>query len=244
MNKFLVYVINLEQDFYRLESTSQELMRNNLEFTRINAVAKESIVENSPYVTGGVMACWESHRKTLRAFLATEANFALVIEDDIKVVNDISFQESVETFTNSNFDVIQLGFLKPGLRNKIDITLYNMETRVFRYLAKFVGLNKRIKASLDGRMRIKIAKKTPKGWVADRFEAGTHCYIISRKAAESALNLNQPQFLSADDFFGAFAKMRHHKFIRPYRSIVDQKPFPSFEGPRFTNIIPHDSNEL
>jgi GR25 family glycosyltransferase involved in LPS biosynthesis len=227
------FLINLDRDPQRLAWSKKQLEAVGLEFTRVSAVDMNQLPETDrDLVTLGVKACWESHKKTLQLFLEGNSNFALIAEDDLYFRNHRKVRRVLRSAQWQDLDVFQIGFLSHGFLSKTSIAISNLEAFVFKILSIFIdkfGANSRV----GNRMRVKQAHRMPFGMVAARFEAGTHCYIISRHAAETVLNLNNPQFLSADDFYSALARMRSLKFGRPSRSLASQKNFPKFPGPRF-----------
>jgi GR25 family glycosyltransferase involved in LPS biosynthesis len=233
MKNIITYLINLDRDVSRLDSCVQQFSKFNMHFVRIAAVDMYELNENqSTLVTPGVMACWLSHKKVLANFLSTNYDYALIFEDDFKIDSISSVRNAINSDWLSDFDVVQLGYIKPGYQNKIRITLANLEVIFFKFASNLLvalGTSKKLR----NRLRIRVASQTPMGWVPASFEPGTHCYLISRSAASSVLELNDPQFLSADDFYSALARMRSFQFLRPYKSFVSQKKFPKFPGPRF-----------
>lgn len=234
MNPPSIYLINLDRDNERLTWSMGQLDSLQLVINRVSAVDMFELPKpNGSLVTSGVMACWESHKKALRQFLNSNLEYAILVEDDIQIRSLKRFLKALELLHTSSWDVVQLGFLSPGYMVKIRIVLTNFESLLFKIASSLVSLVKP-SAKVLGRMRIKSALHTPWGWVNASFEPGTHCYLISRTAAEIVLELNNPQFLSADDFYMALSKMRSLRFLRPNRSLACQHNFPKFPGPRFT----------
>ena len=233
MTSVTAYLINLDRDSERLNWCVNQFAKLRMEFTRIPAVDMFELSNtSSDLVTPGVMACWLSHKRVLSDFLATSFDYALIFEDDFKVENIKKINRVLTSSWLPDFDIVQLGFVSPGYFNKVQVVLSNLELTLFKMgalLFKILGLS----PSLQSRLRIRVALKTPLGWVPADFQPGTHCYLISRNAAQTVTDLNEPQFLSADDFYSALAKMRSLKFLRPYRSLVSQFEFPKFPGPRF-----------
>jgi hypothetical protein len=231
-----IYVINLDDETQRWSSSQKELTKMKLTALRFSAVCKDKISITEPsLVTNGVKACWESHRGVFQEFLSSNQEYALVLEDDFSLQKLRSIRALLSKEEYRGFDVIQIGFITPGIHRKFDQLYKNLEALVFWIVARSASIMLNEKTHLQKRLRIRIAMQTPFGWVPDDFLPGTHSYIISRKAAELALELNQPQFLSADDFFTAWAKMRSVRFIRTMLSFTKQKKFKAFSGPRFIN---------
>ncbi len=96
MNNLEVYLINLDRSKDRLFTMKQKLLKLGLEFTRISAVdGKKTLFSDSQvdekkyslchgkYITATEVACYISHYNTLKEFLKSDKQFALVLEDDM-----------------------------------------------------------------------------------------------------------------------------------------------------------------
>lgn len=230
---FEAFLINLDRDSDRLAWSNIQLTEIGIQYNRVSAVDMNQLrTSENDLVTLGVKACWESHKKTLQQFLEGDSEFALILEDDVQFMNFRKIRKMLQKAPWQEFDVYQVGFLSHGILAKASIHISNLESIFFKVLSIFLNASG-AKLKARNRMRVKQASRMPFGMVAARFEAGTHCYFISRHAATVVLSLNNPQFLSADDFFSALARMRSLKFGRPSKSLADQKNFPKFPGPRF-----------
>jgi hypothetical protein len=86
-------------------------------------------------------------------------------------------------------------------------------------------------------MRVKQSLATPKGFVIDDCQPGAHFYLVRRSFCLSISALNDPQFLSIDDFFTALSRMRTFKMLRVKKNLVIQKPFSAWAGPRFKRLL-------
>lgn len=231
-----VYVINLDREIDRWNSAQSELSRLGIDGVRCSAIDKDQISDNEQaFVTNGVLACWQSHRKVFQDLLKSNSDFALVLEDDFCVKDFKKFKRLLAMVEQVHIDVLQVGFITPGVHRKIDLVFKNIESVVFWTISRGLRSICSNRAPILSRLRIRSALQTPFGFVQDDFLPGTHSYLISRRAAEMALRMNSPQFLSADDFFTAWAKMRSITFLRPLRSTSSQKNFQKFSGPRFIN---------
>jgi GR25 family glycosyltransferase involved in LPS biosynthesis len=231
-----IYIINLDAESDRWNSSQIELSRLDLQGMRFSAVNKDQIlVPAGTLVTKGVKACWESHRSVFQEFLSSGADYALIFEDDFSIRRLHRLKRLMREEEYIGFDVVQIGFLTPGIHRKIDQVYKNLEAVFFWTFSRLVKNLLKKDSTMRQRLRVQISEKTNWGFVPDDFLPGTHTYIISRKAAELALVLNNPQFLSADDFFTAWSKMRSVRFVRPLFTITTQKKFKGFDGPRFLN---------
>ena len=228
------YLINLDREVERLNSSIEESRGLVCELIRVPAIDLHTLPDSSKlFVAAGVRAAWLSHMECLKIFLESDHAFALIFEDDFSISNKKRFNDEVLKVIESSPDVVQFGFLRPGLDTRIKILISNVEGSFFRLASYFTSL-----LNLDTRLRLRIRRLTgvPRGYVIDDFQPGAHCYLVSRKAAEIVLDLNNPQFLSIDDFFTSLARMRSLRFLRRKKSISSQKPFTPWAGDRFKNV--------
>lgn len=228
------YLINLDREIERLNSSIAESRGLACEIIRVPAVDLNFLPSNSaPYVAAGVRAAWLSHMKCLQLFLKSGHPFALILEDDFSITDAEAFNHELSKVMQFSPDIVQFGFLKPGIDTRIKIMISNIEGNVFRLISAVANI-----ANLDIRSRLRISRLSgaPHGYVIDDFQPGAHCYLVSRKAAEIVADLNQPQFLSIDDFFTALARMRSLRFLRSKKSISGQKPFTPWTGDRFRSV--------
>ena len=226
------YVINLDSEYSRWESSKGEASAINLNLIRVSAVNSADLVQ-SPFVTNGVQAAWKSHMKALELFLSSDSEYAFILEDDFGISNPewvLNFMESSEYL---NWDFIQFGFLTPGIDTKLEMMVSNFEATFFRILSKFERLFKKIDSNFSDRLRIVVARNRPVRFVADDCLPGAHFYLVNRRIAAMILELNEPQFLSIDDFYAALSRMRTFRMLRGRKTAVIQKPFPAWQGSRF-----------
>jgi GR25 family glycosyltransferase involved in LPS biosynthesis len=228
------YLINLDREVDRFNSSLAESKGLDCEIFRVSAVDMQCLPETSQlYVAAGVRAAWLSHMKCLKLFLESGYPFALILEDDFSIKNKTEFNNELKRVIESKADIVQFGFLRPGIDTRIKIIVSNIEGNFFRAV---LLLSRFPKLEFGGRLRAKRLIGVPKGYVIDDFQPGAHCYLVSRQAAEVVLELNEPQFLSIDDFLTAFARMRSLRFLRIKKSISGQKPFPAWKGDRFRSV--------
>lgn len=231
------YVINLDREASRWKNCELQAQKFGLDITRVSAISITDLPQESEsFVSSGVRAVWLSHMKCLELFLATDASHALILEDDFQIKNSRKLNNYLASTTVSAYDLVQFGFLMPGPDIAIRVKVANFETTFFRFIARVGNLPNFQEASFRNRLRVKEARGMPRGFTADDFQPGAHCYLISRRLAISVLKLNSPQFLCIDDFFTALSQMRTFKSIRIKKSIVSQAPFPKWSGERFLQI--------
>jgi hypothetical protein len=231
------YVINLDQEDSRWKNCESQARKFGIGINRVSAVSISDLVhKQETFVSNGVRAVWLSHMKCLQLFLETDASHALILEDDFQIEDPKRLHTYLDSDSLFSYDLVQLGFLKPGPDIAIRVAVANLETSLFRFLARIGELPNLKGASFRDRLRVKEVREMPRGFTADDFQPGAHCYIISRRLAISVLKLNEPQFLCIDDFFTSLSQMRTFKSIRIRKSIVSQAPFPKWSGERFLQI--------
>jgi GR25 family glycosyltransferase involved in LPS biosynthesis len=231
------FVINLDGENSRWENCLIQQSRFGFYLNRIRAIDKEKLVKlNEIFVSDGVRAVWLSHLKCFENFLSTDSSHALILEDDFQIQKPEKFSRLLSDKTLFEYDLVQFGFLKPGPDIAIRILIANIETTIFRLIARVGKLPILRNRKFRHRLRVREALNIPIGFTANDFQPGAHCYLISRRLAEATIRLNDPQFLSIDDFFTALSQMRTFKSIRVKRGLVSQAPFPKWKGERFLSI--------
>lgn len=237
MNKTIpLYVINLSKDVDRWASVSGEVSDHPFQTKRVDAVNAIDL-PRSEFVSPGVNAAWLSHMKAMQEFLDSKEEIAIIAEDDFHLVNPLKFFTKFNSLRWSEWDLVQLGFLKPGLDTRLKIRFANLENLLFRVLGKVSELKVIRNMRFSSRMRVRQSLLTPNGFVIDDCQPGAHFYMVRRSFCEAILTLNHPQFLSIDDFYTALSRMRTFKMIRVKHSLVSQKPFAAWAGPRFTREL-------
>ena len=231
-----LYVINLARDTERWSSVLTESESLPFKIHRVDAInAKDLPYQN--LVSPGVNAAWLSHLKAMQTFLDSDREFALIAEDDFHIENRIKLVKIIENLKIKDWDFIQFGFLKPGIDTRIKIRIANTDNLVFKILGGFSQLKWLSSLGFASRMRVKQSLSTPNGFVLDDCQPGAHFYLVGRTFCESILSINNPQFLSIDDFYTALSRMRTFKMLRVKRSLVSQKPFAAWTGPRFKRTL-------
>lgn len=215
---FGTYLINLDHREDRLAQAQAELAAAKLSYTRVSAVTQNPSID-SAFLTPSVYACWQSHLKTYALFLESNHEYALIVEDDLEIRTGAKFDNYVTVAKDLNLDLLQIGFLLPGLFNRIRWMYEEIE----KYMFFCISVMSRFKPfmNLKGRMRVEEAFSFKLGLTKASFMPGTHAYIIGRKLAQAILEEN-PRVLSADEFFISLAKMRSFQIARLSLSVVSQ----------------------
>lgn len=231
----ITYLINLASREDRLRTARMQLSKLETNYVRIEGVIyPQEIMDQEGLVTSGVKGCWESHKLCFEDLTNSEEEYALVCEDDLSIRDIKSLSAAISWGIRNEVDLLQLGFLLQGVRNHLTFLVDFIEHVVFKTFFFFSKLPIVGGFGLEYKLRVLRYGQTPLRFVPDSFLPGTHCYLISRKMAESVRLLNAPQFLSADDFFIALTKMRSFKTYRVAVSTVSQNNSKASIEKRFT----------
>jgi GR25 family glycosyltransferase involved in LPS biosynthesis len=221
---FATYLINLDDRVDRLDEARAHLEKSNLQYVRISAVSQNPSIK-SDFLTPTVYACWQSHLKTYSRFLESDYKYALIFEDDLVIKRDFNIDRYISIAEDLDLDLLQLGFLLPGLFNRIRWVYEEIEKCFFFGLSLISYLKPFRK--LQGRMRVIEALTLRFHITNSSFLPGTHAYLIRRNFAQSILK-EDPGVLSADEFFISLSKMRSFRMARLSRSVISQsKSLPS-----------------
>jgi len=214
------YVINLARRPDRMRLISEQLKILGINFTRIEAIDGASLPDDpDALIDRASIGCWLSHRSVfIEASKDDVFGSVLVLEDDAALSSSIewpSFLEETEVnMVRSKIDILQLGILElsqPTMSKKILLSCLLGFRWLYRYATNELGIyNER---------EIKFGKER---LVLNTFSAGSHCYLISRKAARCIIHLNDPAFLTMDRFLLELAGSRQIKVARLKRSLAGQ----------------------
>lgn len=223
----------MKQDVDRWQSVEEQISKFSLKVERVPAFESRDVLSNElEFVTSGVHAVWKSHMKCMQLLLQSSSTHALILEDDFKILKPKQLFSSLLRSEVRAYDVIQLGWIVPGIDNRIDLVFKQLEHFIFRSTFRLLKTLK-VGPKQVSRLRPRAHGNAPKGFIPDNFQPGGHCYMVSRKFASSILKMNDPQFLAVDDLYIALAKMRTLKFIRSKRNLASQRPFQKWQGQRF-----------
>lgn len=140
--KLGVYLINLDTSTERLAQATAELEKHNIEFQRVSAVDGRKLdvrnykgynsLRSNSYtgrdLLGSEIGCYLSHKKALEAFVASENEFGLILEDDLSLVD--------------NFNTVLTATVDYLNHNKVNWTVLNIaanKKKLTKPLARFEG---------------------------------------------------------------------------------------------------------
>jgi GR25 family glycosyltransferase involved in LPS biosynthesis len=216
MNSFKVYLINLDNRSDRLMNVRSRVSELKSEIIRVSAVTGEEVKNSkiSIFAPQNNVANWLSHMKVMSIFLESDDEYCVILEDDVLFINDgLEFLNKLITTSISEIDILQFGYV--AVNGNLDSGqkdgYFRGKARLNRFLkVAILTIVKRakrlesIKRRLERTNRIlqilksneeKLGLKSP---IVEGFEAGTHCYLVSRKAATALLNYNNPMLMVAD----------------------------------------------
>ena len=227
------YVINLDSRSDRWADVIAQNESLGLEIHRVSAVAVDSVVA-SPYVTRVIAATWQSHQKAMKLFLESSQEYALIMEDDF-VLSNRWRPELLHLSTALGADFLQVGFLITNSVDRIQITMNGIFDCLLKVLRKMANLSGFIGNRLGNRLLIREQSGIPFEIVCNDIRPGAHAYIISRAFAQAALQINSPEFLSADAVYMSMGGMRSFKLLRFRRSLIGQSNSETSITERFLN---------
>jgi GR25 family glycosyltransferase involved in LPS biosynthesis len=215
-NRCQVYLINMDSRPDRLANVMSRISGLETKIIRVSAVTGGEVKELGSPIFGPAnnVANWYSHMKVLNLFLESGDEYCVVLEDDVLFVNSgIEFLNKIIKSSVSGIDILQFGYLTT--KGKLDS---GQQDKFFRKKMKFKRLLVTLliamasRSDVFNRLRVRLNRSerilemfklneqilglaSP---LVEGFEAGTHCYLINRKAASVLLNYNKPTLMGAD----------------------------------------------
>jgi GR25 family glycosyltransferase involved in LPS biosynthesis len=221
-----VFVINLDRRQDRLNSVTERLLRAGLSFSRFSASEGAGTSSSWP-LSPPTVGNWLSHSGVLLEFIASKAEYALVLEDDVVPREDAVGEmprilaELSKFMMEFSVGVLQLGYIehlyKPWTRHGFGQLL----------IQTILGSRRKVWRSPNGQKF---------HYCEDLFRAGMHAYLISRPAAEILAQSNQPAIFVSDEFFLHLARKNQPrgealKFASLSRSLFSQASRSGHGGP-------------
>jgi len=205
-----VYVINLARSKERLSEIEQHLNQLNLNFTVIEAVDGNSlsIDDMSKYydenknsenyhkkLNKGEVACYLSHRKVWQNMIDDCEPFALILEDDAHLNEQINKTLKIIESSNVIWDVIKLysGKKKKKIVNSINLVgphklvkTYKVPTTNLAQIVSFAGANKLL--NMASGIGVPLDVDMQRWWLHDLNILGIYPDLASPTEAESEIN--------------------------------------------------------
>lgn len=222
---FDAFLINLDGRKDRLASAHNQFQKLQIPYTRISATTPENLTAETYFVKPTVAACWSSHLSVYKRMISENIDIALICEDDI-IFGKLDLAVIVTAMQERDIDVLQIGFLYGTIGRKVDFLGRNL-LHVILLIAKSAGFLIPFGRKLKNSPQVSEVSTQHPWLVPGDFRFGTHCYLINRNAAERILDIGGIQYLAADDFMVALAKMRFFNVQRLFRSKCRQSNSPS-----------------
>lgn len=223
MKNLIVVVINLDKDKARMEQSKRQLDDLKLPFVRVQAINGSTLNPDDYLVSNtNVAACWLSHVKCYETLLSSSFDRMLILEDDFAIRNKKVFLRELSATAHAEHNLIQLGFLSFGVVPKFEQLLL-LVNKIFLIFTYALPLNS-FELSLSQRMRNRRERYRSAGmrYIPSDFLAGSHGYIVDRKAAELLRVVNNPIFLPADGLLQSASRSGTLNAKRIIRSQIAQ----------------------
>ncbi len=227
------YVINLDSRSDRWADVIAQSSLLGLEIQRVSAITSETVVV-SPFVTRVIAATWQSHQKAMQSFLESNEEYALIMEDDFVLSNRWK-PELLHQSSKLRADFLQVGFLITNSIDRMQITLNGAVDALLKFLCKLAKVPGFVGSRLRNKLLIREQSGIPFKIVCNDIRPGAHAYIVSRDFAKAALQINSPEFLSADAVYISMGWMRSFRLLRFRESLVSQSNSESSITERFLN---------
>lgn len=219
MKKFWVCYINLDSRVDRKQHIESELISMNIEWNRISAITPSQLTEiqRQSDINLLALACTRSHIKALENFLATDYQFALILEDDfhwIRMPDAELIQKIVE------FDLVSTGSIAREHSKDHFVEFVNNILWRFRRLFPSLGIKlQRWIYDFDF-----TKEKSETSTILGNFGAGTHGYFISKSGAIKIKSILENNYYPIDQMFNMPLIDRVIKVGRVYPPIGNQIP--------------------
>jgi len=209
---FNVYVINLDRRSDRLNKVRSALAEKGLNFIRVSAVdgaQKYPVSSTIRFLSPGSKANWDSMQSAFSQFLSSQAQFALVLEDDADVasssISEADVRKWIYAMKQLDLSLLQVGFISHLYKLSKPRGLLDLLLALRR--GAIVNLS-------DPKVRV----------VLGEFRAGAHAFIVDRPLAEELLRANQPPYLASDNFLESLARHDSQRMLgRLFSSAVEQE---------------------
>lgn len=192
-----IFVINLARRPDRAALISSALNELGLKFVFVEAVdwQAEGTYPKQEWLSTGYACNVLSHHKALELFLKSDAEFAMIMEDDAVLSPDVDWPTFIEelprALADRGMDYLQLGF----------ISQFYSSLEVPRFLESVLA---RFGRKPKRRARITVGNRAYQAIAGESF-AGSHLYVCSRRFAEMTPPLQRPQWVAYDGFLQRLA---------------------------------------
>lgn len=226
----VAFLINLDRRPDRLLEFIEKSSSLEFPIKRFPAVDGHDLSKSELRTPPPIAACWMSHQGVAQKFLESDAEFCLVLEDDLSLTKDsISALNQLWYQNFQHLDLLQIGFCvnHNKLSNRVVYSRLIRTTNLLERLRLFsVPWIQQILKIIYG-YRISHLEGIKYCVAENSFELGTHAYLISRKFAEKMISFNRPVYLPADLAIMEIVKTGKFQSFRLIRSLINQSESPS-----------------
>lgn len=228
------YVINLNSREDRWRSVENQVQDLGFPIVRVEAVSKDKIFGES-FVTPAVAAAWYSHKKAMACFLATNDEYALILEDDFILRKSWRYID-LSKYDSMNIDFLQIGFLITTPMDLLELKFKATVDLLLKFLSRAARMRVIEKSKLKDKVLLREQFGLPFHLVACDIRPGAHAYVVSRNFALATQQMNSPVILSTDALYIALGWMRSFKFVRFRESVVSQSDSITSINERFSGL--------
>jgi GR25 family glycosyltransferase involved in LPS biosynthesis len=226
----ITFLINLDKRSDRWADFLENSAELHFPTLRFSAVTAESLSLDELRLPSTVAACWKSHQGVAKAFLESDAEHCLVLEDDVHLTHPaIQALNHIWEQSFQGIDLLQVGFCVHNnqLANR---SSYRLQIKLIGLAKSFRMLNlpvtRKFLSSLYG-YEFFFLEQISHPVARNTFELGTHAYVMSRNFAETMIQFNNPVYLPADLALMELANTKKFDSLRLVTSLVDQTDSPS-----------------
>lgn len=138
-----IYLINLDRREDRLQATLENLDKMGISFIRVSAVDGMLLSKDMPHwtynLTPGEIGCYLSHKNCLELIAASDAEYGIVLEDDLDFSSKFSKYVINEKWIPKDADIIKLDTCHEVVFIKNIVDLMDGNVRVGRLLSDHLG---------------------------------------------------------------------------------------------------------
>lgn len=234
MDSFKTSVINVDSRVDRRLAISSRLAKAGIDFDVIVAVEPKDLAESECIFLNEVTtSVAKSHLRALK-HASIASTHTLILEDDaVLKVNIDEIGELIFQMHLHNIDFLQVGFTELNYVESFAIRLRNfydfvIRKSIFPKFFSFFGF-KEVSRALTQTWR----KELPSRIIINDVRYGALCYIVSPNFAARVMDLNNPAFLTADDFYISLSKTKSMRMARLKKSQCSQDNSPSSFSKRY-----------
>ncbi len=226
----VAFLINLDRRPDRWVEFTEKSSALEIPIERFSAIDGQVLAKSELRSPAPIAACWMSHQEVARKFLESDAEYCLILEDDLDLTQQSS--RSLNEIWKKDFrniDLLQVGFCihRNRLANRV---LHSIQVALIKSLSTLkllpFSIVQRMLVFLYG-YRFVDLKQINAPAAVRTFELGTHTYFISRKFALAMIGFNNPVYLPADIALMELSKNENYNSFRLIVSLIGQSNSPT-----------------